>query len=283
MTQAVHLEGIRCDGSAHGGCQAGCLIFWKEAWLRREGHASLISLKNTRSTRSSSKNLFQMGASGCSEGALIRATVNHADSDNETYACQATELLKATSPLKWYDMRQYVRDIRSGNVHLRDALSAIWLRVYRKAIQIKGGGRLRTYYLLIYLYDTFQRLRGGTPYPWKQGKVEGATPSMLLNLRPGELVEVKTHEEILETINHRNRNRGLSFDAEMVPYCGRKYRVLRRVEKIIDEKTGKMIRLPNDCIVLDGVTCTAQFIPQRLFCPRSIYPYWREIWLKRVE
>src|ERR1035438_3220535 len=34
VDQAVHLE-TRCDGQAHGGCQAGCLIFWKEAWLRR--------------------------------------------------------------------------------------------------------------------------------------------------------------------------------------------------------------------------------------------------------
>src|SRR6516225_3074227 len=31
--RAVHLE-TRCDGAAHGGCQAECLIFWKEAWLK---------------------------------------------------------------------------------------------------------------------------------------------------------------------------------------------------------------------------------------------------------
>src|SRR5262245_41073430 len=24
MANAVHLEGLRCDGAAHGGCQAGC-------------------------------------------------------------------------------------------------------------------------------------------------------------------------------------------------------------------------------------------------------------------
>src|SRR6516165_3906625 len=35
MTSAVHLEGLRCDGAAHDGCQAGCLLFWKDAWLRR--------------------------------------------------------------------------------------------------------------------------------------------------------------------------------------------------------------------------------------------------------
>src|SRR5271163_1479807 len=33
VDRAVHLE-TRCDGSAHGGCQATCLIFWKEVWLK---------------------------------------------------------------------------------------------------------------------------------------------------------------------------------------------------------------------------------------------------------
>ena len=35
LTDTVHLAGVRCDGEAHGGCQAGCLIFWKTAWLTR--------------------------------------------------------------------------------------------------------------------------------------------------------------------------------------------------------------------------------------------------------
>ena len=35
MVSAVHLEGARCDGAAHGGCMADCVFFWKEAWLKR--------------------------------------------------------------------------------------------------------------------------------------------------------------------------------------------------------------------------------------------------------
>ena len=35
MQNAVHLDGGRCDGSAHDGCGRGCLMFWKEAWLER--------------------------------------------------------------------------------------------------------------------------------------------------------------------------------------------------------------------------------------------------------
>ncbi len=30
----VLLDGLRCDGSAHAGCQRGCLFFWKEVWLK---------------------------------------------------------------------------------------------------------------------------------------------------------------------------------------------------------------------------------------------------------
>src|SRR4029450_12716578 len=35
MEHAVHLAGVRCDGHAHGGCQAGCLIYLEGAWLKR--------------------------------------------------------------------------------------------------------------------------------------------------------------------------------------------------------------------------------------------------------
>src|SRR5438270_7440385 len=32
---AVHLTGVRCDGTSHGNCDAGCLLFWNEAWLKK--------------------------------------------------------------------------------------------------------------------------------------------------------------------------------------------------------------------------------------------------------
>src|SRR5262245_44863422 len=34
LRAAVHLEDLRCDGSAHGGCEAACSLFWKDVWLR---------------------------------------------------------------------------------------------------------------------------------------------------------------------------------------------------------------------------------------------------------
>jgi len=109
------------------------------------------------------------------------------------------------------------------------------------------------------------------------------TPSGTLNLQPGELVRVKPHREILKTVDSSNRNRGMYWDAELVPYCGGTYRVLKRVSRLIDEKTGKMIEIKNPCIILDTVVCQARYSPCRMLCPKSMYPYWRELWLERVE
>jgi hypothetical protein len=136
-----------------------------------------------------------------------------------------------------------------------------------------------------WLYDVFQRMRGGVPYPLRLGRVPKGqrTPSAKLDLQPGELVRVKSYPEILETLDENWRNRGMHFDAEMVPYCGQTFRVLKRVEKIIDEKTGKMLQLKNDAIILEGVVCQAFYAKCRKFCPRSYYQYCREIWLERVS
>src|SRR5262249_3785559 len=105
---------------------------------------------------------------------------------------------------------------------------------------------------------------------------------MQLDLLPGERVLVKPFNEILKTLDARYRNRGLYFDPEMVPFTERTYQVDRRIQKIIDEKTGRMLRIKTDAIVLKDVFCEARYALCRRFCPRAISPYWREIWLERV-
>ncbi len=144
------------------------------------------------------------------------------------------------------------------------------------------GNLLTQYEASLAAYNRLQRWRWGTPFPHMHGRAE-PTPKETLDLRPGEFVQVKSHDEILATVNAKNRNRGLTFDAEMVPYCGGVYRVGSRVTQIIDEPTGKMVRMKSDCIILDGVICTSKYSHKRLFCPRSIPPFWREVWLRRVD
>jgi len=37
LDDTVFLEEVRCDGAAHGGCDRGCPMFWKTAWLKPAG------------------------------------------------------------------------------------------------------------------------------------------------------------------------------------------------------------------------------------------------------
>jgi hypothetical protein len=265
---SVHLEGLRCDGDAHGGCQAQCFLFWKEAWLKR------IEKNEAGVRRSAAPGQPALSSLACDRERLYELT--HRSNGSEiAYRCQATDLLKASEPLPWWDIRQYVRDVWSGNVGVTDLIKVAFFRLFQKTL------RITAYRAQIRAYNCIQSWRGGPPYPYLWGTLD-KTPHETLGLIPGDLVQVKSHEEILATLNTKNKNLGLRFDAEMVPYCGSTRRVRARVERIIDERTGKMIAFPRDCLILDDVICRAQYSERRLFCPRSIYPYWREIWLKRV-
>jgi len=270
---AVHLE-TRCTGQAHEGCQAGCLIFWKEAWLKRVDKGSGIAV-------SSFVPLQNLGnAAKCAESDVYAAT-QIAGPSGPTFVCQATRLPYATRDLKWWDIRQYIEDYSSGNVGFGQVLSGLIYSAYYN-LSRAGMGLGRP---MRWLYNKARFLWRGSLWPRTPGVIPAGqpTPTATLNLQPGELVRVKQHQEILSTLTTDNRNRGMTWDAELVPYCGGTYRVRTRVTKIVDEKTGKMQEMKNPCIILESVVCKSRYSGCRMFCPREIYPWWREIWLERVE
>jgi hypothetical protein len=55
------------------------------------------------------------------------------------------------------------------------------------------------------------------------------------------------------------------------------------VERFLDEKTGRLKALKTPAVILEDTTCGSHFSVCRMFCPRSIYGWWREIWLERVD
>ena len=285
MMDAVHLDELRCDGSEHGGCQAGCLIFWKEAWLRRidtSANKTIVPRIDTSSCMSGiGKQVLNTNQSAFADhlSTSIYQAGSEAHDASPKFSCQATELLTATSPLSPWDARQYLRDVWSRNASVSQLLKVLLLAVTHRIIGIGIS-----YRVLIACYNLLSTLFNGTPYPFRAGEIPNSsrTPTIQTDLQPGELVRVRPFAKILKTLNSDNKNRGLRFDAEMVPYCGNVYRVERRVYNIINEYTGEMMRFHNSCIVLTGVYCRAQYSQGRLMCPRSIPIYWREIWLERV-
>ncbi len=259
MENAVHLQKIRCDGSFHDGCQAACLTFWKEAWLERV----------EKGAPSQARPLNETEDAYVAE-TLIPATKDDPSDDGvERYRCQATDVPKATVELRFRELDQYKRDLR--NWKLPKIVRGVAIEVFN-LYQMWSKRHV----------PKWMRIQRGAAYPFVVGKLEkGKTPpSAKLDLQPGDLVRIKPKAEIVATLDTTNHNRGLSFDGEMANYCGRTARVRTRVSKIIEERNGEMITIKSDCIILDGVVCTADY---HRFCTRAIFPYWREIWLEKIE
>ena len=236
LAGAVVLEGLRCDGSVHGGCQLGCMLFWKEQWLRK--------VPVDRPTVAPSEPSAEPPA------AALRSMSR---SDPKLFFCQATALPRATAPgdPAWKP-GQYARLLKV-RTFTPSELFAMFAR---------PGGRWIA-----------RRLRS---VPQREAAV-GARPQAALGLEPGEWVEVKSRAEILQTLDANRMHKGLSFGGDMYEQCGRRMRVQRRVDRIIEERTGRL-RSVHDTVILEGSICDRYF-----GCARGMPFLWRELWLKRVQ
>ena len=235
----ITLDGARCSGVAHDGCQKSCTIFWREEWLRKVDRNSVQPQMDLPAMERLRKRLVISLNSG-------------------TYYCQTTELPRVTQRLSRSDkVRRYLRGLRSGNFNaLRMARSLTIFLVWRTRQQLFG----------VYARGT-----------------RTSTPTASLNLQPGEWVEVKPMKSILATLDERGCNRGLYFSPDMRLWCGRKFRVKGRLDKMIADGTGQMRQLRNT-VCLEGSTCGCAYMGLGMAdCSRCEFTYWREIWLSRCN
>jgi hypothetical protein len=99
----VYLDGLRCDGSAHGGCGRACMLFWKKAWLRFPDPGSPVG-----------------GASGAPP-APSRLRTRAADG---AYWCQSTALQGATLPAtRGHQLRVFAEEALRGVLGPGEVLS----------------------------------------------------------------------------------------------------------------------------------------------------------------
>lgn len=93
----VLLDGLRCSGAAHDGCEKACTIFWREAWLRKVDDATVPSNPDSQSRQ------------------RLQARLKTATGP-KTYFCQASELLQAAKPLSRGErLGTCIGDIRARN------------------------------------------------------------------------------------------------------------------------------------------------------------------------
>ena len=104
LSDTLKLEGVRCDGSAHAGCQMGCLLLWKEAWLKSAaGEPSPIPVT------------------------CLPLIDSPPSNDCSTFRCQATELVHAVKRYAPWALWRYPREYLLGERTLVQVLKIVGL------------------------------------------------------------------------------------------------------------------------------------------------------------
>jgi hypothetical protein len=118
IKNVVLLAALRCDGTAHGGCQAGCYLLWKTAWLRPVDRPAPTPLPAALEHRP-----------GRSQNAVR----------GDRYTCQFTELVASSTPMHAWDVRQDLRPLLAGNVSVRAFCVAVLTRIFNAVQEARGG------------------------------------------------------------------------------------------------------------------------------------------------
>jgi len=102
----------------------------------------------------------------------------------------------------------------------------------------------------------------------------------ILDFESGEWVKVRSAEEIFAMLDEKGKFRGLFFMPEMLKFCGKKFRVYKKVKIISLESTWRDEEIDQPPVFFEGVYCDGEFHEG---CDRSYFCFWREIWLKRIS
>ena len=124
------------------------------------------------------------------------------------------------------------------------------------------------------LLNWFARLRGKNTRP-----AAPVTSVKATGFVAGDLVRVRSKADIEATLNHWGQLKGCKFMAELQPYCGTTQRVLKPMERFVDERDLR-VKKCRGLVLLEGVMCQGTTEFGR--CDRSCFLFWREEWLEKI-
>src|SRR6185312_1416252 len=101
-----------------------------------------------------------------------------------------------------------------------------------------------------------------------------------MTLRTGDMVEVRSKEEILKMLGPDGRLDRMPFMPEMLQYCGRRFRVSGVAHKTCDTATLLMGRRMHDAVFLEDLRCEGS---SHGGCQARCLLFWKTQWLKPVD
>ena len=133
--------------------------------------------------------------------------------------------------------------------------------------------------------DTFK-----TTYLGKQNKVtsekdsssKNSTNFLSSDFHPGDIVMIRSKEQILRTLDINNKLDGCLFMEEMWQYCDTQQKILKKVNYFYDEANFRMCKARNT-VLLEGIYCSGKFQRYNTNCDRYCLLFWKEDWLEKIK
>lgn len=197
--------------------------------------------------------------------------------------CQLPHVPKLSEGLVQVENQSFLRKVKRTlavpwNYHVKQWLKQAY-RIYAKRFDpAKPMKDIRPVPVLATQTDEI----AGTP----QQQLVGQLPQVNdVDVQPGKLtvgdwVRVRSWEEIQPMLDPFNETRGCAFLEDMRKYCGTKQRVLKSMERFLDERDYKVKKV-RGVILLENVICNGT--PAFGKCDRCCFLFWREEWLERIS
>jgi hypothetical protein len=112
----------------------------------------------------------------------------------------------------------------------------------------------------------------------KEGSI-GGKELTAEHLQAGDVVRVRSREEIKDLLDRWGELKGCGFMEEMWVYCDTNQVVRKRVERFLDEATFRTYTAKG-LVVLEGLMCEGTVDFGR--CDRSCFYFWREEWMEKI-
>ena len=96
-------------------------------------------------------------------------------------------------------------------------------------------------------------------------------------LEAGDIVRIRSREQITATLDRWRSLKGCGFLEEMAAHCGTTQKVMKRVERFIDERDYRA-KKASGVVLLEGLMCSGGGR-----CDRACFFFWREEWLEKLD
>lgn len=197
--------------------------------------------------------------------------------------CQLPNVPKLAEGLVQAESQSFLRWLKRilavpWNYHVKRWLKQAY-RVYEKRlIPIKPIKDMKL--ALVELVIHSDKVEGNQQQPVDQlPQVEGADSVRLGELTTGDWVRVRSREEIQAMLDPFKETRGCAFLEDMYKYCDTKQRVLKSMERFLDERDYQVKKV-RGVILLENVICNGT--PAFGKCDRCCFLFWREEWLEKI-